>query len=127
MAGEVVELRGLDLARSQKLTKQRAVGKLAHVHGVLDGRPGASQDRRISRARDGGDIQVEGWGHAAVESQLFLAQLVTACQRARIQKRQVKGLLELPGVLAVEQHPRDVGFDEAGLALPTQVLHQGGC
>ena len=38
------------------------------MHGVVDDGSAATEDRRIGRARDRGDVQVERRGHAAIES-----------------------------------------------------------
>ena len=50
---------------------------------------------------------------AAVEPQLRLAGLAPARRRGKVQEAEVERLLQFPGVLAGEQHPRDVGLDQA--------------
>ena len=57
--------------------------------------------------------QVQLRGEAPVEAQLFLAKEMPLLLRAIVEKGQGERLLQLPGMLAGEQHPRDVGLDQA--------------
>ncbi|OGT07396.1 MAG: hypothetical protein A2143_03045 [Gallionellales bacterium RBG_16_57_15] len=59
-----------DVAVCQQAIHHRGAREAAHVHRILDGGL-AARHRHFRAAADRDDIEVDIWGEAAVEAQLF--------------------------------------------------------
>ena len=121
VAGEAVEQRRLELPGREPRLEQRGLIETAHPDEVVErGRArGCSIDTLIANAHPLLRLPyrhhrlVKLRHRAPVQAQLRLARLASAFHRAEIQEAQIERLLQLPGMLAGEQHPRDVGLDQA--------------
>ena len=100
--GELRELLRAELAAGADVVEALALGETAHPH------------RPFAGPVDGVEPQVEAGREAAVEAEFFLAEVPPQRGRAVIEEGQGEGLLELPGRVAGEEQPGDVGLDHLG-------------
>jgi hypothetical protein len=88
------------------------LGKAPHLERVLDRLPGPAHTRSVGTVDDGNYAEIEPGRGAAVEPQLLFAEETTLLERAEIEEAEVHRLLDLVGVLAGEEYPRDMRFDQ---------------
>ena len=110
---ERIDVRGDERAGGDALAPQGAVGKAAHAHRDFEQPPGARERRPARPFADLDDVEVEIGCEAPVQAQLLVAQASPLGQRGEVEERQAQRLLELVGVRATEQHPRDRRLDQA--------------
>ena len=101
----------------QRIRREQAVELLravepAHADRVLDAFAGAVDARRVRRAGDGRDAQVEIGRQPAVQPQFLLARGTPLRERGEVEEPQVERLLDLVGIVAGEHDPRDVRLDD---------------
>jgi hypothetical protein len=96
--GERGEVSGAQFAALTDVVEPRRLGKAPHLH------------RRLAVEVD--DLEIELRREAPVEAQLGGARGAALFRRAVVEKGQDDGLLDLPGEVVGEQHPRGVGLHE---------------
>ncbi len=129
LLGQSVDMRIGQLAAGLDLGQQLGLRELAHLQHVLEGIAVAADHRSIRRAGDRQHFQVEVRCHALVEAQLFFAEMLARGQIGEVEEAEVHRLLDLVGVLAGEDHPGNMGFDDpkafGGVRIQGRIL-QGG-
>ena len=90
--------------------EQLALVELAHADGVFKRLTFATDYRLVGGAGDWHHIQIQVRGQAGVQTQFLLAEMLAASQGGEIEKPEIHGLLDLIGVVAGEDHLRDVGL-----------------
>ena len=110
LGGKCVDLRRVECPARKGAAGERLLRKLAHLDRILQHRPVATHARSPGRAADLDEFQVQFRGEPAVQPQLLLAVMAAQPERGEVQEAEVHGLLDLVGVLARQQDPRDVSF-----------------
>ncbi|MCY1425001.1 hypothetical protein D9M71_407790 [compost metagenome] len=113
LLGQGVDMRRAQLAAGLDVAEQAGLGELAALQQVFDGRAVAAQHGGFFTAGDRQDFQVQAFGEALVEAQLFLAEMLARFQAGEVEEAEVHRLLDLVGIAAGEQDPGDVGFDQS--------------
>ena len=125
-AGGVVELRDAGGDRVDAFAGERSSGEQRvralfvaqslHVNRPVDDPAGAANDAApIEAARDGHEAPIDAGGEARVQAHLFLAGPETLVARAKVQKAEVHGFLDLEDITVEQIDPRDMGLDERDL------------
>src|SRR5262249_39113351 len=110
--GERAQRLGVERSTLEPPIEPRVVRELAHLDGVLDRR--LSADARGFRIpADRHDAQVELRREPPIEPQLFPAEVPPAIERAEVEEWKFDGLLDLVGVRAGQEYPRDVRLGDA--------------
>ncbi len=109
--GDLVHVRGRELAARQHPRQQAVLVELPHLHRVFDRRALASEHGCVQRTRDRNDVQVKRRREPAVEAELLAAIELASRQGGEIEEVEVDGLLDLVREGPVEQHERDVCLD----------------
>ena len=108
---QAIEVRRLERAGGQPLAQQRSGRELPHAQHVFDRFAGPLQTRRRDAAADRHHVAIERWRQPPVQAQLLVAVVPARLQGAEVEEAEAHRLLDLPRMLAVEQHPRDVRLD----------------
>ncbi|MNH05317.1 hypothetical protein D3C79_646370 [compost metagenome] len=108
----LVDVAGIELAIGLQGVEHLALGELAHLQHVFDRFAFATDLRRFGATGDRQDVQVQAFGQALVQTQLFVAEMPALIQAGEVEKAEVHRLLDLVGVLAGEQDPGDMRLDE---------------
>ena len=111
LLGHFVDVRSGQFAIGLQRAQQLALRELAHFQHVLDSRAFAAELRRVGAAGDRQYVQVQAFGQALVEAQLFIAEEFAATEFGEIKKAEVNRFFDLVGVRAGEDHPGNVGLD----------------
>ncbi len=88
-------------------------GEGAHFHRPFQGGAVASDAGRVRAPGDWHHVQVDVRCQAAVEADFRFAAGAALVQGGEIQEAQIQGFLQLVGVFPGQDHPGDVGLDEA--------------
>ena len=67
LGGQHIDIGHLQLIARKQLARERLLGKLAHLDGILEHRAIAAKDRGIDRAGDRNDVEIECRRKAAVK------------------------------------------------------------
>ena len=108
--GERVDMRRVERPARKGTAGERFLRKLAHPDRILQHRPVATYARSLGHAADLDEFQVQFRSEPAVQPQFLLAVMAAQPERGEVQEAEVHGLLDLVGVLARQQDPRDVRF-----------------
>ncbi|MCY1396535.1 hypothetical protein D9M71_115100 [compost metagenome] len=124
LPGHLVDVLGGQFTVGLQGAEHLVLRELAHFQRVLDRFAFATQLRRFGATGDRQDVQVQAFGQALVQAQLFVAEVLACGQFGEIEEAEIHRLLELVGIVASQQYPGDMGLDE--LKLLHRVREQGG-
>jgi hypothetical protein len=111
-AREILELRRFEPARLEPAVEPGVVGKAAHADRRLGLRLRRAHPPAAGRGARADEIEVELRREPAVEPKLLLAVMPASFPLAEIEEAEIQRLLELAGVLAGQEDPRDVCLDQ---------------
>ena len=114
--GQCIKHRAVDGAIGQQATGQSTLRKFTHLDGIVDDVAAIAAAAKNPGARlaaaDRHHIQVKLRCKAAIQVQLFIAEMFARRQLREIKEAQVERLLDLVGIVAREDHPRNMRFQQ---------------
>jgi len=109
---ELVDALGRQRAGGEQAVELLRAVEAAHPHRVLDRRPIPANARRVRRAGDRDDVEVEFGREPAIQAHLLGARVPALRERGEVEKGEVERLLDLVREVAGQHDPRDVRLDD---------------
>ncbi|MNT48777.1 hypothetical protein D3C72_1855770 [compost metagenome] len=100
MPGHLVDVLGGQFTVGLQGAEHLVLRELAHFQRVLDRFAFATQLRRFGATGDRQDVQVQAFGQALVQAQLFVAEVLACGQFGEIEEAEIHRLLDLVGIVA---------------------------
>ena len=111
--GELIDVLRLQATALNQLLPEPVLRESAHPQSDVDDCAAPAQGGQPALARDGDDVEIELRRKSPIQAQFLLAEMAPQRQGREVQEAEVHRLLDLVGTGAVEQHERDVGFDQS--------------
>ena len=111
LLGHFVDMAGIQFAIGLQCAQQLALRELAHFQRVFNGRAFTTECWYVGAAGDRQHVQVQAFGQALVETQLFIAEVFAATEFGEVKKAEVDRFLQFIGIRPGKDDPGDMRLD----------------